>query len=303
MEIELIQNQFLEKFPHGKINEPLKRYCTFRIGGPAKMFLKAVKNEDIIEAIRFIKSHSLPYFILGGGSNIFFMDEGFGGLVIKMETKNITFDGELVTAESGVNVLKLVNETIEENLQGLEAWGGLPGSIGGAVRGNAGCHGLETKDILVSAEIYDPEKDEIKTVKPDFFHFDYRHSKLKNSKEILLSATFKLKKREISKEEQSKLLEEARTFRRTKQPFGFTTGSFFKNPAPDKSAGMLIDQCGLKGFSIGDAQVSTLHANFMMNTSNASSKDMLALVKHVKKEVKNKHGIDLVEEVQIIKSQ
>lgn len=295
-----IQKKFTETFENAQINEDLSLHTTFRIGGTSDLFYRLKQNQDLPKLISFTKKHSIPYLIIGSGSNLFFDDEGYRGLIIKCETSNITQDGEDLTVDAGVQVLKLVKFSIEKGLQGLENWGGLPGTVGGAVRGNAGCHGLETKDILVSATIYDTEKEQIKDVDNNYFEFDYRHSKLKSNKDILISARFKLKNLEITPEEQQTLVDHARTFRLTKQPFGFTTGSFFKNPAPDKPAGMLIDQAGLKGHAVGDAFVSEVHANFLMNKGKSSSKDMHTLISKIKKEVKTKHGIDLIEEVQII---
>ncbi len=295
-----IQKKFTATFPQGKIDEPLLRHSTFKIGGPADFFYRLKDTKDLLPLIKFTKDNKIPYLIIGAGSNLFFQDQGFRGLVIKIETSNIDTKDQGISVDAGVQILKLVKYSVDQGLEGLEMWAGLPGTVGGAVRGNAGCHGLETKDILIKAIILDTDKEELIEVYPEYFEFDYRHSKLKQNKDILINATFKLKNREITEEKQNELLEHSRNFRLTKQPFGFTTGSFFKNPLPDKPAGMLIDQSGLKGKVVGDAQVSTVHANFLMNLGKASSKDMHKLIDLIKIEVKQKFGIDLKEEVQII---
>ncbi len=297
------QTEFEKEFPEGKLSEELSKYSTFKIGGPADFFFHLKKAADLPALIRFSKIHSLPYLIIGGGSNILFDDEGFRGLVIRIENKSIEINDLEVTADAGVFIPKLIQASIEGGLTGLENWAGLPGTVGGAVRGNAGCHGLETKDVLKSALIFDPKTEKTEEYPREWFEFDYRSSKLKSSGEIVLQATFKLEKMGEKTEEKEKIMKDSQNFRLTKQPFGFTTGSFFKNPSPDKPAGMLIDQVGLKGKTIGNAQISEKHGNFFLNLGGASSKDVLELAELAKKEVKAKFGIELKEEVQIISKQ
>ena len=289
-----------ENFPGIKLDEDLFKYSTFQIGGPADYFYKLNKTEDLKLLIDFAKTNHIDIFVFGGGSNILFDDNGFRGLVIKIETENIAVDGEYITADAGIMISKLIKYSIEHDLIGLEKWVGLPGTVGGAVRGNAGCNGLETLEIFEKALLLNPKTGEIREEKADYFDFSYRHSKLKETQEIVLNATFKLKHKDVSDEEQKEIMDEIRKFRLTKQPFGKTTGSFFKNPFPDKPAGMLIDQAGLKGKTIGKAQISEKHANFFLNLGGATSKEIIELVKLAKREVKAKFDIDLEEEVQII---
>ncbi len=210
-------------------------------------------------------------------------------------------NGNEIKASSGTLVSKLVNFSVDNSLQGLEKWASLPGTVGGAVRGNAGCHGLESKDILKSAEVFNPDTLKTETLSLSDLNYAYRHSELKLNRKIVLSATFALSSLTITKEEQKALLDEAINFRLQKQPFGFSAGSFFKNPSPENPAGKLIEEAGLKGHQVGGACVSEKHANFLINTGTATSKDMLDLIALIKSTVKEKFGIDLVEEVQIVK--
>lgn len=280
-------------------NEALSQYCTFRIGGPADFFAIAKNTEELLEAVKFAKEKAIPYFIIGSGTNILFDDKGFRGLIIKNQSQNITAEDDKITADAGVPISQLLEKSLKNNLSGLEKWAGLPGTVGGAVYGNAGCNGLETKDILTKAQILDPKTDETKEADNKYFNFAYRYSKLKESDEILLNATFKLEKQSISPEEQQKITEEIQKNRVEKQPPGFSSGSFFKNPSPDKPAGMLIDQAGLKGKTIGKAQISEKHANFILNLGGATSEDIKNLAKLAKQEIKTKFNINLKEEVQI----
>lgn len=281
-------------------NEELSKYSSFMIGGPADYLCKIKNTEEVSQLIQFARKNKIPHFIIGGGSNILFDDKGFRGLILKIETNNIEVNGDEITADAGVKIAQLIKIAIENDLAGLEKWLGLPGTVGGAVRGNAGCNGLETKDILTKALILDPETGKTEELENKDFQFSYRHSKIKDSNKIVLKATFKLKKGSLSPEERKEIMAEIQKFRLTKQPFGLSSGSFFKNPSSEKPAGMLIDQAGLKGRSIGNAQISEKHGNFFLNNKGATSEDMKALANLAKREVKAKFGIGLEEEVQII---
>jgi len=286
-----LQNEFLTMFQEGLTDEPLDKYCTLKVGGPADFFCKAKDIETLKNLINFAKNASLPYFILSGGSNVLFDDKGFRGLVIKMDLKNLEIKDEEITADAGVIVALMMNKASSSGLTGLEKWIGLPGTIGGAVRGNAGCNGLETKDILVKATLLNPETGEIHEEKNEYFGFGYRDSKIKHSDEIILNATFRLKKGEPQK------VENPRVFT---QPKGMSAGSFFKNPSPENPAGMLIDKAGLKGTRIGNAQISDVHGNFILNLGGATTKDIKDLVALAKSTVKEKFDIELEEEVKIV---
>jgi UDP-N-acetylmuramate dehydrogenase len=246
-----------------------------------------------VEALDWASEHDIPFFVFGGGSNLLFDDEGFRGLVIHLKNGELNVDSENVSADAGIKMSKVVNAAQEAGLTGLEGWNGLPGTVGGAVYGNAGCFGVETKDVLESAELWMPGVGR-KTVKNDFFEYDYRTSKLKREPAIVLSATFKLKKGD--KEEIKKGMMETAVSRIKKQPPGLSTGSFFKNPV-DHPAGWLIDQCGLKGHRHGNAGISEHHANFFMNKGGATAQEILELGDIATAAVKEKFGIELEREI------
>lgn len=271
----------------------LAPYCTFQIGGAADFFLEAKSTEEILEGIAWAEERDLPFFVFGGGSNLLFDDGGFRGLVIRVKSSGLKVEGEAITADSGVLMAKVVLAAAEAGLAGLEAWNGLPGTVGGAVRGNAGCFEVECKDVLKSAEVWLPGEG-VKKVGVDYFEYGYRDSKLKKEGGVVLSATFKLTKGDGA-EIKKRMMEIARS-RIQKQPPGSSTGSFFKNPEGDH-AGRLIETAGLKGKRLGKAQISDQHANFFLNTGGATAADILALAELVEKTVKEKFGIQLEREV------
>lgn len=283
-----------------KEQENLKKHTTLQVGGPADYFYELKDISLLTDLIKWANERNIPYLILGGGSNIAFHDDGFRGLVIKNKSQNIAFENSSVTVDSGMTVAQLILEMVKHGYSGLEPWVGLPGTVGGAVRGNAGCNGLDTKGCLIKAMILDPITLEISEKPVEYFEYDYRHGKLKETGEICLNATFKLENRHYTPEEQKQVMKEIRSNRVSKQPFGSSVGSFFKNPAPDKPAGMLIEQAGLKGTKVGKAQISEKHANFLLNLGGATSQDIKELAKLAKAQVKAKFGIELEEEVQFI---
>jgi UDP-N-acetylmuramate dehydrogenase len=301
MSIKEIQKSFLAAFNGAKIDEPLKNHCTFAIGGPADLFINLENNDELVAVLKFAKENNLKYFLFGSGSNLLFADEGFRGLVIKMADRRFEIDENyILTAKSGAIVAEILAKTVQLKVGGFEKWVGLPGTIGGAVRGNAGCNGLETKDFLIEANVLDPETLEIKTWKNKEFDFEYRESVLKTNNLIVLEAKFQLSELTISSEEQKQFIAKTRKRRIELQPFGATSGSFFKNPAPDKAAGMLIDQAGLKGYRIGQAQISEKHGNFFMNLGGAKAAEIKQLAAHAQKIIKEKFGYQLVPEVQFV---
>jgi len=283
-----------------KLKEDLKNHCTFQTGGEADYFYELSDLKDLQALLKFAKEMKIPYFILGKGSNILFDDKGFRGLVIKNISENITIKNTTVEADSGVPVSKLVMETFKKGLSPLEKWMGLPGTVGGAVYGNAGCNGLETKEILKSVTLLNPKTGRTKKVSAKSLDLKYRSSKLKKSNEIVLKAIFQLKKSKLTSVEQKKIMVDLSHSRLEKQPLGLSSGSFFKNPSPKNPAGMLIDKAGLKGKKVGKAQISEKHGNFLLNLGGATSAEILKLAKLAKQQVKAKFGIVLVPEVQIL---
>jgi len=284
------------------MKEILAKYSTFGIGGPADYFIKATTTNDLIKATHKAKYEQIPFIIIGKGSNILFDDKGFRGLIILNETSEITLNknNHTIKADSGVTITTLLSEIQNNNYSGLEKWTGLPGTVGGAVFGNAGCNGLETADILIEAEVYDPDEDTIKNLQTQDLNFSYRHSNLKNTENIILSATFQLQNHPIDPDKLKQIKKDLATWRAKTQPFGASSGSFFANPNPENPAGKLIDEAGLKGKTIGSAQISEKHGNFLLNKGKATFADMIKLAKLAQKTVKDKFKIDLEEEVQII---
>lgn len=269
-------------------------YTTYQIGGLADYFLEAETREELLAGAQWAQDKNCPVFVFGGGSNLLFDDEGFRGLVIRVKSNHLTVEGSAIQADAGGLISKLVEAAAKASLTGLEAWNGLPGTVGGAVYGNAGCFGVECKDVLESAELFIPWEG-VKTVKVSFFRYGYRYSSLKEKPAVILSARFKLEKGDPAKI-QVKMKEIAKS-RIQKQPAGLNTGSFFKNPSKEKPAGWLIEQCGLKGKQIGGGRISEQHANFFVNRGGAKAADILVLADLAAREVQEKFGITLEREV------
>lgn len=285
-----------------KKNELLSRHTTFRVGGPAKYFFEAKKEKDILDAVKIAKKNKIYFFILGGGSNILFSDKSFNGLIIKIKTNKIKFNKEnLVEAGAGVVLGNLIRETTNKKLSGLERFAGIPGTVGGAIFGNAGLgkDGPWIGDRVEKIKLLMPDG-KIKEVSKKWMKFSYRHSRLKEIKSekrpIILSVILKLKKG--NKKESEKAIKEKFETRK-RYPTKPSAGCIFKN-LPDQPTAKLIDKCGLKGKKIGGAQVSKKHANFIINTGNATARNVLDLMDLIKKEVRKKFKINLEKEIQII---
>lgn len=279
-------------------NVSLKEFNTFRVGGPVRYFGRAQNWQTMLALREFAKQQGVPYIVLGGGSNVLFADDGYLGLVILNQMGKIVFQGNTVTAESAVSTSKLVMIAAEQNLGGFSGMANVPGSIGGAVYGNAGVPDRCIADFFLHAEILPEKANKPIIVGPDYAKFSYRNSHFKETKDIILSATFKLKKMPVGliKKEISGYIKA----RIQKQPVGLTCGSFFKNPGTFPSAGWLIEQSGCKGMSVGDAEVSQKHANWILNKGNATASDIINLALQVHRKVKEDHGVDLEPEVQIL---
>lgn len=278
-------------------NISLKQFCTYKTGGPAKFFSEAKTWEEMFHLREFAKKNKLPYMILAGGSNILFADEGFPGLVIYNKMTKMHIQGSLITAESGVNLAKMVLIAAQHNLGGISGLATVPGSIGGAIYGNAGIPDVYIGDVLTHAVILPENSDKPMIISPEYFQFGYRDSKLKQSKDIILSGTFNLKVTPALKV-RAEINQYAKE-RALKQPAGKTCGSFFKNPGEFPSAGWLIEQAGCKGMKVGGAEVSPKHANFIMNTGNAKSSDIIKLTTKIHQIVRKKFNVELQPEVQI----
>ncbi len=295
-------------------NIPLAPFTSFQIGGPADLYAEPKRPEELEALVTEAVKNGIPYYILGGGSNTLFSDKGFRGLVIRPQFKAIavtaTADGNSITAEAGALLSQVIRTAAKHDLSGMEVWIGLPGTVGGAVRGNAGAGGKEIKDFLSSATIFDLKQQKIVEYSNADLEFDYRHSTLKDKPHlIVLSATFRFEKK-LSAEEQRVLMQHTLAQRHATQPKGHSAGCAFKNEIDPRthiaySAGKLIDECGLKGTRIGGIEVSNIHGNFLQNVGTpdqpATQQDVLDVIALIKKTVKEKKNIDLHEEVQIIR--
>lgn len=295
---EVFENLFETLGQNLKQNEKLAPHTTFGIGGEALFFYVARKPQDLIQAVQIAKECKIPFFVLGGGSNVLVSDSGFKGLVIKNQCDKIFLSEKEITCQSGVFLDDLVSLSCENSLSGVEFAAGIPGTIGGAVYGNAGAFGKAVGDLLSEAIILNSQG-KIKKVKKEYLEFGYRESKLKKTKDVLLSATFALTKGEkdkIKKEIQENL-EERRIMLPQKEK---SAGCFFKNVVENGkkiSAGFLLEQVGAKKIKEGDAAVFEKHANILINLSKAKSKEVRRLANLLKRKVKEKFNIDLEEEV------
>ncbi|MDD3032844.1 MAG: UDP-N-acetylmuramate dehydrogenase [Candidatus Pacebacteria bacterium] len=262
----------------------LKDKNSFHIGGIAKHYALVSSKEELIEAIAFAKESKLPVFIMGEGSNILVSDDGFKGVVIKLNFKQITDS----SVGAGVPLRDLILETKTLNLGGLEWAVGIPGTVGGAIFGNAGAFKHSISEVIEEVEFFDGK--EIKIFQNSECSFNYRESIFKNNPNlIILGAKFRFKggfDDELNRD----------CLNKRSVPKGYSIGSIFKNPE-GYFAGRLIEECGLKGKKIGEAIISKEHANWIINLGNASSKDVEALISLMKTEVKKKFNIDLVEEI------
>lgn len=282
----------------------LTTLTSLHVGGEARYVITATSEEEIREALKFARDKSLPFFILGKGSNTVFSDDGFPGVVIIMANRSVTVEGQLVTAGAGVFMRMLVTKALEAGLTGLEELAGIPGTVGGAVRGNAGTWQTEIKDVLESTEVLRPKGNDWEKVlmKPHECEFGYRHSIFKLHPDwIVLSATFRATPGDTAAG--AKLVQKDLEQRHTKQPYTApSAGSVFKNPDKVNGifSGKLIEEAGLKGTRIGGAQISEKHGNFIINVEKATAADVIALVRLAQKTVKEKFGVELTPEIEIV---
>lgn len=284
-------------FPKLREQEPLKNHGTFRVGGPADFFYELSNIEELPALVALAEENHLPYRFIGRGTNVLFTDKGFRGLIIKNISNRLEVEGDQISADSGVLLIQIIRKSVSHHLTGLEPLYGLPGTIGGAVWGNAGVPGAETGNFVKNITVYNVS-DGIRELAGSDVIWSYRKTSLQDSKDLILKVVLKLKRGtpEASKE----LMQGVDAIRRGKQPTGYTAGSFFKNPSPEKSAGYVIEQVGLKGEKLGDAEISPKHANFFMNRGKATAAEILELAKLAQSKVKEKFGIDLEMEVKIV---
>lgn len=317
-------NKFEElkkEFPRVQRNVLLKNHTTFKIGGPAEYFLSVTKKEDLIKAIKVAKKLKLPVFVLGGGSNMLISDKGVKGLVIKNQdkVKMVLKSNNIIEASAGLTFGEVVNFSIKKSLAGLEWAGGLPGTFGGGIRGNAGAFGGETKDSILEVQTLNNNFELVKLSNKQC-KFSYRSSIFKEKNWIILSALVKLKKGD--KHVLQKIAKSRIDYRKEKHPLEYpNAGSVFKNvdfkkipkkfkeifkdkvkkdPFPIVPTAWLIIGAGLTGKKIGRAQISNKHSNYIVNLGGAKAQDILNLIDLVKIKVKSKYGVRLETEVMIM---
>ncbi len=275
------------------LNEPLAPYTSLKLGGPADVLLQPTDKQDVIEAIKWIKKYNQNYYVIGYGTNLLVSDSGFRGVIISLtdSLNKIEISGTSVYAEAGVSLPFLVLQTLKEGLGGMEMLGGVPGTLGGAVIMNAGAYGGEIFDVIKKVELV--RGSEFSTLSKNHIHHEYRKTDL--DKDVVIAAHFEL---QVGNKEE--LLEKRKQWlqkRKDSQPLELpNAGSIFKNPT-GKFAGVLIEQCGLKGYRVGGVSVSEKHANFLVNDQKGTAADMIQLIEHVKQTVREKEGIELEMEV------
>lgn len=280
------------------LNAEMKNYVHFRVGGPADILLIPENKEQVIKSIQICKENNIPYYVVGNGSNLLVKDGGIRGVVIQLiEVKNIKTYGETIEAECGAMLKDVSSEALKNSLTGFEFACGIPGSVGGAVFMNAGAYDGEVAHVIESAEVID-NNGEIKVLSRDELELGYRSSIVMKKNYIVLSARFSLKHGEVRTIKE--MVENLTCKRESRQPLEYpSAGSTFKRPT-GYYAGKLIQDAGLKGYSIGGAAVSEKHSGFVINKNNATAKDIVDLIAHIQKEVKQQFGVDLHPEVRII---
>lgn len=279
-------------------DEPMSNHCTFRIGGNADFFVSPCNGEQIAEIVRIANEENIPYFVTGNGSNLLVSDKGYRGIIINIgkNMSSVTLNGNIMTAGAGATLARIAHKAASNGLTGLEFASGIPGTLGGAVYMNAGAYGGEMKDVVIRTEYLDTDGN-VKTVSGDSHHFGYRKSVFSDGG-IVLSAVMELKYGD--KEDIQALMADFNNRRRSKQPLEYpSAGSTFKRPE-GYFAGKLIEDAGLKGYSVGGACVSEKHSGFVINTGDASCTDVLELIDYIKKTVYEKFGVELETEVKYL---
>ena len=280
------------------VDSPMSEHIYFRVGGPADILVTPVNEEQVVNTLKLCREYNVPYFILGNGSNILVKDGGISGVVIKFNKLNkITTEGNCVTAQSGALLKDVSKAALENNLRGFEFACGIPGSIGGAVFMNAGAYDGEMAHVIKSARVID-ENCNIKNLTKEELELGYRSSIVMKKGYVVIEATVELESGEYASIKDK--IDDLTNRRESKQPLEYpSAGSTFKRPE-GYFAGKLIQDSGLKGFSIGGAAVSEKHSGFVINKGGATAKDVLDVIAHVQKTVKENFDVELHTEVRII---
>jgi UDP-N-acetylmuramate dehydrogenase len=281
------------------LNEPLAPHTTWKIGGPADVLIIPDTKEHLVEVVKLLHHYQTPWTVLGRGSNMLVADKGIRGAVIKLGTalETLRFEGDTVYAGGAYSFIKLSVMAGKEGLTGLEFAGGIPGTVGGAIYMNAGAHGSDVSRILLRAEVLLPTG-ELATLQQADFEYAYRHSLLQRQPGIVTEAVFRLHSGE--RKDIAGAMASYKERRLRTQPLQLAcAGSVFRNP-DGHFAARLIEEAGLKGFKVGGAEVSPLHANFIVNTGQATAQDVLTLIEQVQHSVMEACGIKLVPEVLVV---
>ena len=277
-------------------DEPMCNHTTFKIGGKADVFVSIINEHEILRLLELLRSRQIPFFILGNGSNILVSDEGYRGVIIEIGSaySGVRMLDDIVIAKAGTTMAKLSHFAMENNLTGLEFASGIPGTVGGGIIMNAGAYGGEMRQITYRVKAVTPSGEVIYLSNADM-EFEYRNSKAKKEGYIILQAEFRLHRGEKSVIEG--IMRDLAKKRRDKQPLEYpSAGSTFKRPQ-GYYAGKLIADAGLKGLSVGGAQVSEKHAGFLINTGSATAADMYELINQVRTKVKEAYSVVLEPEV------
>lgn len=284
-----------------KYNEPMKNHTTFKIGGPADCYIIVKTKEELKEVLIFAKENNIPVMIVGNGSNLLVLDGGIEGIVVNIRLDNIEIKDKKenveIKVDAGYKLTILGQKCLQNEIEGFEELSGIPGTIGGAIIMNAGAHGREMKDVVKTIKAFDYDGNE-HVFSNEEAEFGYRTSMFKNNKYIVTEVTLELKKG--TKEEIKEKMDEFAKYRKEKQPIEMpSAGSTFKR-GEDFITAKLIDDAGLKGFSIGGAEVSTKHSGFVVNKGNATAKDVLDLVEYIKEKIEEKFHKKIELEVKIV---
>ncbi len=286
-------------------NEPMKKHTTFKVGGPAEIYIKIQTIEELKQIKELAEKEQIPTTIIGNGSNILVTDKGIKGLVIKIEIKKLEIQKEAedkieITVGAGNKLAELTQNLAKQNISGLEELSGIPGTIGGAIKMNAGAHGKEIKDIIKQVKILD-ETNNIKTLQNNDLQFGYRKSIFTKQKYIILEATLNLTT--APKEQIQEKIKKYLKIRKQNQPLEYpSAGSTFKREENFITA-QQIDEAGLKGYQIGGAAISEKHAGFIINKGNATAQDIQDLIKYIQNKIYEKTGKKIELEIEIIGEQ
>ena len=283
------------------INEPMSKYTSFKIGGPAECLVKIETLEQLKSILKYTNEYDIKLTIIGNGSNILVSDDGIKGIVVKIEIDKLKIDVQdkkaLITVGSGVKLGLLAQKCLKQEITGFEFASGIPGTIGGAIRMNAGAHGSEMKDI-VKTVTYINRNGKIHKIENNQAEFEYRKSLFTHNDYIIVETEIELQKGNVN--EIKEKMNEYANFRKEKQPIEYpSAGSTFKRGS-DFITAKLIDECGLKGYQIGGAQISEKHAGFIINKDNATAKDVIKLMKYTKEQVYEKFGKTIEAEIEIL---